>query len=77
MLNEESMRLKEELDGLRMKCDEINKELCRQLDENKKLSQSLEKAKVELATVQEDNAFLRGKVEAYEFVFDGGGMSRG
>lgn len=77
MMNEENIRLKEELDSLHMKCDELNRALCCQLDENRSLRDRLAVLEEDLHHQEAENAFLRGKVEAYEFMCKNGGRSNG
>lgn len=72
MLNDEAMRLKEELDCVKAKVDELNKALCAQLEENKCLSRALKAEGESRAQALKDLEFLRGKVEAYEFVLSKG-----
>lgn len=72
MMIDEAMRLKEELDSVKAKADELHKELCAQQKEKEYLSIALKEESDSLAQALRDIEFLRGKVEAYEFVIKEG-----
>ena len=67
MPTEEVIRLKEELDSLRMKCEEINKALCCQLEKNKELTAIVENGEAINAELRGRVKFLEGQVDAYQY----------
>lgn len=67
MLNDEVIRMKEELDSLNLKCMDLNEQLCRQLDENGKLCQKLEHSHAINDELRSKIRFLEGQVDAYQY----------
>lgn len=67
MPTDEAVRLKDELDSVRMKCAELNKALCEAVDENKKLKAVIGKGEEINADLRSRVRFLEGQVEAYQY----------
>lgn len=67
MLNDEAIRLKEELDSFRMKCEELNRALCYEVEKNKKLTDTIENGEAINSELRGRVRFLEGQVEAYQY----------
>lgn len=73
MANAEMEALKEDLRCMARKCEELNKELCYQVDMNKELRTALEDAERRADNLDRKNEYLRGKVDAFEFMISNKG----
>ncbi len=67
MMCEETIRLKEERDSLAMKCEELNRALCCELEKNKKLTDTIESGEAINNELRGRVRFLEGQIEAYQY----------
>ena len=67
MVSEETIRLKESHDSLVMKCEELNRALCSELEKNKKLTETVEAGEAINAELRGRISFLEGQIDAYRY----------
>lgn len=67
MIDDDIVALKEEVDCLRMKCEELTTGICREMDKNKKLIAKLENSEDVISQLNERIKYLEGQVDAYQY----------